>query len=171
MLTVLRREYTFAQVACVQTRLQEPFDFTCVLCKKRTSRICDYVRFFMPFCISYVTLNIFFKKLFTNPGKFKTTTFIARHSFYSFQKKLLFIRQKHRKRRSTHSSTAITVGGRKKAIKTPATKPDIMHTKSVLPSLCKNILNPPPPHFPHFTPHSVLSLYYMCVGRIALLSA
>ncbi len=109
----------------------------------------------------YVTLNIFFKKLFTNSGKFKTTTFKASHFLYVFQKRLLLKRHMQRKIRSTHSSTAINNGGRKNAMRSPATNPEIMQTKRVFPSLFKNNLKPP--HFPYFTLFSVLSFIVLYV--------
>jgi len=39
---------------------------------------------------------------------------------------------------STHSTTAITVGGRKKAIRIPRTNPRIPITKTPIPSFLKN---------------------------------
>lgn len=56
-----------------------------------------------------------------------------------------------------HSTTAITIGGIKNAIKRPATNPSIQNINILLPILFKNILIPPP-RFLHRTVFSVLSI-------------
>jgi len=62
-----------------------------------------------------------------------------------------------RKIKSTHSTTAITIGGRKNAIKRPATKPSIQNMNILFPIFFKNIFIPPP-HLLHRTYISVLSI-------------